>query len=94
MSSKNKKDIGARKLIVAVIILIMAIAQLLLNNAQKEREEWLNEEVDYKLCGEFYTGEDGKTYFKPDTSSPECEQLKDRQSPLGAIQGLGCGIIE
>ena len=82
MSSKNKKDIGARKLIVAVIIfaviiLIMAIVQLLLNNAQKEREEWLNEEVDYKLCGEFYTGEDGKTYFKPDTSSPECEQLKD-----------------
>ena len=83
MSSRNKKNAGARRLIVVVIIfivviLIMTIAQLLLNNAQKEREEWLNEEVDYKLCGEFYTGEDGKTYFKPDTSSPECEHLKDR----------------
>ena len=83
MSLKNKNDTDAKGLVVAIVIfaiivLIAVIAQLALNNAQKEREEWLNEEVDYKLCGEFYTGEDGKTYFKPDTSSPECEQLKDR----------------
>ena len=83
MGLKNKNDAGTKGIIVAivifaVIVLIAVIAQLLLNNAQKEREEWLNEEVDYKLCGEFYTGEDGKTYFKPDTSIPECEQLEDR----------------
>ena len=82
MNSKSKNDTSTKGLIIAivifaVIVLIAVIAQLALNNAQKEREEWLNEEVDYKLCGEFYTGEDGKMYFKPDTSSPECEQLKD-----------------
>lgn len=84
MSSKNKKNASTRGLIVVVIIfiaiiLIAVIVQLALNNAQKEQEEWLNEEVDYKLCGEFYTGEDGKTYFKPDTSSPECEYLEENQ---------------
>jgi len=83
INSKSKNNMSTRGLIITivifvVIVLIAVIAQLALNNAQKEQEEWLNEEVDYKLCGEFYTGEDGKTYFKPDASSPECEQLKDR----------------
>lgn len=79
MSSKDEDKSGIKGLIIAVIIFaalifILVGFQMAADKAQKENEEWLNQDFNYKLCVEIYTGDDGKTYYRPDTSSSECRQ--------------------